>query len=72
MIPKNKFTILIEQDEDGWYVSEVIGLSGCHTQAKTLDQLISRTKEAIIAYLETSVHTPVLTEKFIGVQQIEV
>ncbi len=67
-----KFTVLIEQDEEGWYVSEVVGLPGCHTQAKTLDQLISRTKEAILAYLETPEETPILTEKFVGVQQIEV
>jgi predicted RNase H-like HicB family nuclease len=45
-----QFNILIEQDEDGWYVSEVVGLQGCHTQAKTLDELIKRTKEAISFY----------------------
>jgi len=45
-----KYTVLIEQDEDGWLVSEVVELPGCHTQAKTLDELISRTREAIQAY----------------------
>lgn len=44
-----KYTILIEKDEDGWFVSEVVELPGCHTQAKTMDQLIERTKEAIRA-----------------------
>ena len=47
-----KYTVLIEQDEEGWFVSGVVELTGCHTQAKTLDKLISRTKEAIQAYLE--------------------
>ena len=47
-----KYTIIIEKDTDGWLVSELIGLPGCHTQAKTMDQLIERTKEAIQAYLD--------------------
>ena len=46
-----RYNILIEKDEDGWLVSEVVELPGCHTQAKTMDQLIERTKEAIKAYL---------------------
>ena len=45
-----KYTVIIEKDENGWLVSEVVGLLGCHTQAKTMDQLIERTKEAIQAY----------------------
>ena len=45
-----KFTIIIEKDEDNWLVSEVVELPGCHTQAKTMDQLIERTREAIQAY----------------------
>ena len=45
-----KYTVIIEKDEDGWFVSEVVELSGCHTQGKTIDQLIERTKEAIQAY----------------------
>ena len=66
-----KYTVLIEQDEEGWFVSEVVELPGCHTQAKTIDELISRTREAIQAYLEneTDVH---IETKFIGVQQVEV
>jgi len=49
---KHEFTVVIEQDEEGWLVSEVVELPGCHTQAKTFDELISRTKEAIQAHLE--------------------
>lgn len=66
----NEFNIIIEQDEDGWLVSEVVELPGCHTQAKTFDELISRTKEAIQAYLGKE---KVEAEcKFVGVQKIEV
>ncbi len=46
-----KYIMLIENDEDGWLVSEVVELPGCHTQAKKIEQLMERTKEAIRAYL---------------------
>lgn len=65
------YTVIIEKDEKGWFVSEVVELPGCHTQAKGMDQLLERTKEAIQAYLETA-EEPKISEKFIGVQQIEV
>ncbi len=66
-----KYTVLIEKDEEGWLISEVVELPGCHTQAKDLNGLMERTKEAIRAYLETS-EEPEITEKFVGVQQLEV
>ncbi|MEW6063287.1 MAG: type II toxin-antitoxin system HicB family antitoxin [Nanoarchaeota archaeon] len=66
-----KFNLIIEQDEEGWYISEVVELPGCHTQAKSIDKLIERTKEAVQAYLETE-EKPGVIEKFIGIQQIEV
>jgi len=47
-----KFTILIEKDEDGYYVASVAELPGCHTQARTIDELMKRIREAITAYLE--------------------
>ncbi len=66
-----KYTVLIEKDEEGWLVSDVVELPGCHTQAKTMDELLERTKEAIQAYLETE-EASEISEKFVGVQQIEV
>ena len=67
---KKKYTILIEKDEDGWYVSEVVELPGCHTQAKNVDELIRRTKEAIKGYLKSDEEMP--REEFIEVRSIEV
>lgn len=66
-----KYTLIIERDDDGWLVSEVVELPGCHTQAKSMDVLIKRTKEAIRAYLETE-KRPDLSGRFIGMQTIEV
>ena len=64
------FNVIIEQGEDGYFISEVVGLPGCHTQAKTYDELIKRTKEAIKLYLKLNPEEPLL--KFIGLQQIDV
>ncbi|MEK6874118.1 MAG: type II toxin-antitoxin system HicB family antitoxin [Nanoarchaeota archaeon] len=64
------FNIIIEKDEDGWFVSEVIELPGCHTQAKTIKQLLGRTKEAIKGYLDDD--NPEFQGEFIGIEKIEV
>lgn len=47
-----KFNVLIEKDEDGYFVAAVPSLPGCHTQAKSPDELTSRIKEAIEVYLD--------------------
>ncbi len=49
-----EFNIIIEQDEDDFFVASVPELHGCHTQAKSLDVLMSRIKEAIELYEECS------------------
>ncbi len=46
------FTVIVEEGQDGYLISEVVGLPGCHSQAKTYDELLERTKEAISLYLE--------------------
>ncbi len=66
------FNVIIEKGEDGYYISEVIGLSGCHTQAKTLDELMKRTKEAIALCLKEKQIGFEVENSFIGIQKIEV
>ena len=44
------FNVIIERDEDGSFVATVPGLRGCHTQAKSLDKLLERTREVIELY----------------------
>ncbi len=41
------FLTLIERDEDGMYVATVPALRGCHTQAKSIEELLPRVREAI-------------------------
>lgn len=48
-----QFKVLIEQDEDGWYIAEVPELEGCYTQGKTLEQVRKRIKEVIKLVLES-------------------
>ena len=64
------FNVIVEKGEDDYLISDVVELPGCHTQAKTYDELIERTKEAISLYL--SVKPVEIKTKFIGLQQIEV
>jgi len=68
---KRDFTVVIERDEDGIYVASVPELAGCHTQAKTLDELRGRITEAVQLYLEVEYETVDVSE-FIGVQRVEV
>ena len=68
---KSKFNVVVEEGEDGYLISEVIGLPGCHTQAKTYDELLKRTIEAIKLYLKSK-RTNIEIPKFLSLQQIEV
>ena len=66
-----EFTVIIEQDEEGYYVSEVPELPGCHTQAKSLDKLMERTREAIQLCLEVAGKERPSTH-LVGVQKIAI
>ncbi len=63
------FNVIIERDAEGYYVASVPELRGCHTQAKSLDTLMKRIREAIELCLEVEGET-VLPQEFIGVQRI--
>jgi predicted RNase H-like HicB family nuclease len=65
----HEFNVVIERDEDGYYVASVPGLRGCHTQARSLDVLMKRIAEAIELCLE--VEEPA-TNEFVGVQRVAI
>jgi predicted RNase H-like HicB family nuclease len=65
------FNIIVEEGMDGYLISSVIELPGCHTQAKNYDDLISRTKEAIELYLDED-KSFVPPNRFVSLQQISV
>lgn len=68
---KTEFNVIIELDSEGYYVASVPELRGCHTQAKSLDELMERIKEAVHLCLELEGETPE-SLKFVGVQRISV
>lgn len=66
-----EFNVVIERDEDGFFVGSVPALPGCHTQAKSLDELMQRVREAILLCLEVEQEeSPAL--EFVGVQLVSV
>ena len=66
-----EFVVVVEQDADGYYVASVPALQGCHTQARSLDKLMSRIQEAIALCLEVE-GLPSTPNKFVGVQHVSV
>lgn len=67
-----EYYMIIERDEKGWYVGSVPELPGCHTQARTIEELTERMKEAIDLYLEDADVSSVPSSEFIGVQKVAV
>jgi predicted RNase H-like HicB family nuclease len=66
-----EFTVIIEQDDEGYFVAEVPELQGCHTQAKSLDVLMERIKEAIQLCIEEGEEEHPRTH-LVGVQRVAV
>jgi predicted RNase H-like HicB family nuclease len=67
---QRKFTVVIERDEDDYYVATVPALRGCHTQAKNLDTLMKRVREVIQLCLKDDQASPSL--ELVGIQQISI
>jgi predicted RNase H-like HicB family nuclease len=66
---KKQFNVVVERDRDGYYVASIPELKGCHTQAKSLDVLMERIREA--AELCLTVQGQEIEDlEFIGVQRL--
>jgi predicted RNase H-like HicB family nuclease len=65
------FDVVIERDEDGYYVASIPQLPGCHTQGRSLDELAVRIREAAELCLEVESVAGKNLE-FIGIQRITV
>ncbi len=44
---KYRFQVIIEQDEDGYYVADVPALQGCYTQGRTFEEALENIREVI-------------------------
>ena len=78
---KQQFKVILEQDEDGYFVASVPALPGCHTQAKTLTELKKRIREAISLCLTEAKTNPQYRSRiknfayepnFVGLEMVEV
>lgn len=70
-----EFYVIIEEGEDGYYVADVPQLHGCHTQGKTLDELMQNVKEVIALCLEDEELPEAAVEikpPIIGIQKVAV
>jgi predicted RNase H-like HicB family nuclease len=64
-----EFNVIIEKDAEGFFVASVPSLPGCHTQARSLDELMRRIREAIELCLEVEGNDSSPLD-FVGVQKI--
>ena len=68
---KREFSVVVEKDDEGFYIASVPELPGCHTQARSMDKLMDRIKEAIELCLEVERDFD-RTTRFVGFQRIMV
>ena len=65
------FDVIVERDPEGWYVASVPSLHGCHTQARSLDELMERVREVIELCVEEH-GAPAESMEFVGVHKVRV
>jgi predicted RNase H-like HicB family nuclease len=65
------FDVIIERDSEGYFVASVPALPGCHTQARSMDELVERVQEAISLYLEVEGDVDEHLD-FVGIQRVAV
>lgn len=66
-----ELSVVIERDKEGYYIASVPSLPGCHTQARSLDELLARIGEAAALCLEVG-GTELDVPEFVGVQKVTV
>lgn len=67
-----QFTVVIERDDEGYLVGSVPALKGCHTQAKSMDELLDRMKEAILLCLDVQGEEATEPLELVGIQRVAV
>lgn len=68
---QRQFDVVVERDSEGVYVASVPALRGCHTQARSLDELMERIKEAIELCLDVE-GQDVENLDFVGIQRVTI
>ena len=65
-----EFYVVLEKDQDGFFVGEVPQLKGCYTQGRSLDELMANIKEVIQMCLEEQEVDGI--SEFVGIHKVEV
>ena len=63
-----EYYVVIERDEEGFFVGEVPSLRGCYAQGRTLDELLQNIREVMALCLEDE--PEVSGSEFVGVQKV--
>lgn len=67
----HQFDVVVEKDSAGYFVASVPALPGCHTQARSLDQLMERIREAIELCIEVN-GDKIESLDFVGIQRVSI
>jgi len=67
---KLHFPIMIEVDEDGYFIVSCPAFKGCHSYGETIDEALENIKEVIAMCLEEQEVEPV--NKFVGFRELEI
>jgi len=66
-----QFDVVIERDAEGHYIASVPQIPACHTQARSLDEVTERIREAIALCLEVE-GAPTQELEFVGIQRVTI
>jgi predicted RNase H-like HicB family nuclease len=66
---ERSFDVVVERDEEGYYAASVPAFPGCHTQARSPDELDRRKRETIELCLEVE-GLPEQNPEFVGIQRV--
>ena len=67
---QKEFYVIVEGDEDGYFVGEIPQLKACYSQGETIDELMSNIQEVIKLCLEEE--QEILSLEFIGIHKVVV
>ena len=70
---KYSLSVIIERDQNGYYIGKVADLPSCYTQAKTLPELYKRLQEVVslCQEMEKKLGLHFKSNEFVGIQKLD-
>ena len=72
MKKERQYTVIIEKGEDGNFIGTALELKGCHSQGKTVEELLNNMREAIMLCLEVQGESEPYIKEIVGIQKVAV